>query len=129
MPPKMPQRDEPGAVHQQRRQEDHEHQLRVERDHRQARQKGEQRASGQQSDGRRQAQPVGRIMQDDDRQQHHDHQFEHLHRVHILPLPSGLDSRWRTPDQAGGDQDPYEKRHSPSRKAIYAINAWSGPAP
>ncbi len=82
VPAQVAQWDEPGAIHQQRRQEDDEHQLRIERDERQTRHEGERRAADDQRDRRRQTQPVGEVVQRDDREQHRDQQFEQCGRVH-----------------------------------------------
>jgi hypothetical protein len=45
--------DRPGAVHQQRRQEDHQHQVGIDGDRRHARQEGQGDAASQQGHGRR----------------------------------------------------------------------------
>ena len=78
----MAQRNEPGAVHQQRWQEDDQDQFGVKRDDRQAGYEGEQGAAGQQGDRWRQAQPMRGIMKRDDCQQHGHQQFEQFHRMH-----------------------------------------------
>lgn len=77
--------DGPRAVQKKRRQEDDEHERRIDLDRRQSRQEGQRGATGEQGHGRRQAQPMGGIVEGDDRQEHPDHQLEQMRRLH----PSG----------------------------------------
>jgi len=76
------ERDEPGPIHEQWRQEDDEHQRRIDFNGGQARHEGQQRAARKQRHRWRQPEPVGRVMQRDDRHEHADHQLEQMCWIH-----------------------------------------------
>ena len=82
VPFQMRQGDDPGAVHQQGRQEDDQDQGRIEHDGRHSRQEGQQCTARQQRNRWRQPEPMRHIMQGNDREQHRDHKFEQLHWFH-----------------------------------------------
>ncbi len=79
----LAERDEPRPVHEERRQEDREHQLGVERDLRQARNERERGTAHDERDGRGQPEAAREEVERDDREQHRDQELELGHRIHV----------------------------------------------
>jgi len=73
------------AGHQQRRQEQHQHQVRVQRDPRRTRHQGKGAAAQHEGSRGRQVQAPGQQLQDDDGGQEQQHQLEQGDRGHGVP--------------------------------------------